>query len=100
MYKILNNLEISCPEFDIKGVIKNLEKLSGIANIPESEFTTCHNDLLADNFVLAEDGHRGKCHEPMYLIDWEYAGMAPRYYDLADMFQEILVPRDVEKNII
>ena len=36
----------------------------------------------------------------MYLIDWEYAGMAPRYYDLADMFQEILVPRDVEKNIV
>jgi len=100
MYKIFNNLEINCPEFDIEGVIKNLEKLSGIANIPESEFTTCHNDLLADNFVLAEDGHRGKCHEPMYLIDWEYAGMAPRYYDLADMFQEILVPRDVEKNII
>jgi len=100
MYKILNNLEISCPEFDIESVIKNLEKLSEIANIPESEFTASHNDLLADNFVLAEDGYRGKYHEPTYLIDWEYAGMAPRYYDLADMFQEILVPRNVEKNIV
>jgi ethanolamine kinase len=100
MYRILNNLEISCPEFDIEGVIKNLERISEIANIPESKFTASHNDLLADNFVLTEDGHRGKYHEPMYLIDWEYAGMAPRYYDLADMFQEILVPRDVEKNII
>lgn len=100
MYKILNNLEISCPEFDIEGVIKNLEKLSEIANIPESEFTASHNDLLADNFVLIENGHRGKYNEPMYLIDWEYAGMAPRYYDLADMFQEILAPRDVEKNIV
>jgi thiamine kinase-like enzyme len=50
--------------------------------------------------VLAEDGHRRKYHEPMYLIDWEYAGMAPRYYDLADMFQEILVPRDIERNIV
>ncbi|MGB6607315.1 MAG: phosphotransferase [Atribacterota bacterium] len=100
MHRILINLEIICPEFDIKGIIKNLEKLSEIANIPDSEFTASHNDLLADNFVLSEDGYRGKYKEPMYLIDWEYAGMAPRYYDLADMFQEILVPRDVEKNIL
>ena len=100
MYKIFDNLEINCPEFDIEGVIKNLEKLSEIANIAESEFTASHNDLLADNFVLVENGHRGKYKEPMYLIDWEYAGMAPRYYDLADMFQEILVPRDAEKNIV
>jgi len=100
MHRILNNLEINCPEFDIEGVIKNLEKLSEIANIPESEFTASHNDLLADNFVLVENSHRGKYNEPMYLIDWEYAGMAPRYYDLADMFQEILVPRDIEKNIV
>ena len=100
MYKILGNLEISCPEFDIEGVIKNLENISEIINIPESEFTASHNDLLADNFVLVEDGHRGKYIEPMYLIDWEYAGMAPRYYDLADMFQEILVPRDIERNIV
>ena len=100
MYKILGNLEINCPEFDIEGVIKNLENISEIINIPESEFTASHNDLLADNFVLVEDGHRGKYIEPMYLIDWEYAGMAPRYYDLADMFQEILVPRDIERNIV
>jgi len=100
MYKIFNNLEISCPEFDIKGTIKNLEKLSEIANIPENEFSASHNDLLADNFVLIEDGQREKYIEPMYLIDWEYAGMAPRYYDLADMFQEILVSRDAEKNIV
>ncbi|MCK4357501.1 MAG: phosphotransferase [Candidatus Cloacimonetes bacterium] len=100
IYRVLNNLEINCPEFDIKDVIKNLEKLSEIANIPESEFTASHNDLLADNFVLVEDGHRGKYNEPMYLIDWEYAGMAPWYYDIADMFQEILVPCDVEKNIV
>ena len=36
----------------------------------------------------------------MYLINWEYGGMAPKYYDIADMFQEILVPRDVEKDIV
>ena len=36
----------------------------------------------------------------MYIIDWEYGGMAPRFYDIADMFQEILVPRDNEKAIV
>ena len=36
----------------------------------------------------------------MYLIDWEYGGMAPKYYDIADMFQEILVPRKEEKLIV
>ena len=36
----------------------------------------------------------------MYIIDWEYAGMAPSYYDIADMFQEILVPREVEIGIV
>jgi thiamine kinase-like enzyme len=36
----------------------------------------------------------------MYIIDWEYAGMAPKYYDIADMFQEILVPRQSEKEIV
>ncbi|HER25023.1 MAG TPA: hypothetical protein ENO17_08255 [Candidatus Atribacteria bacterium] len=100
MHRILNNLEISCPEFDIDGIIKNLEKIAETINIPESEYTASHNDLLADNFVLVDEADRGRYPEPMYLIDWEYAGMAPRYYDLADMFQEILVPRDVEKSIV
>ena len=71
-----------------------------IINIPESEYAPCHNDLLADNFVLINDDAREKYDYPMYLIDWEYAGMAPKYYDIADMFQEILVPRDAEKSIV
>ncbi len=32
--------------------------------------------------------------------DWEYGGMGPCYYDIADMFQEILVPREVERNLL
>ncbi|RPJ11738.1 MAG: hypothetical protein EHM36_00895, partial [Deltaproteobacteria bacterium] len=37
---------------------------------------------------------------PMCLIDWEYGGMAPAYYDMADMFQEILVPSEVERGLL
>jgi thiamine kinase-like enzyme len=36
----------------------------------------CHNDLLAANFV--HDGRR------LQIVDWEYAGMGNRYFDLAN----------------
>ena len=85
---------------DITGTIDRLIKLSSIINIPETEYTPCHNDLLADNFILIKPEAADRYDSPMYLIDWEYAGMAPRYYDIADMFQEILVPRESEEGIV
>ncbi len=100
MSAILERLDAEYEEFDISGTIQRLIKLSSIINIPESEYTPCHNDLLADNFILINDDARDRYDEPMYIIDWEYAGMAPKYYDIADMFQEILVSRDAEKGIV
>ena len=100
MFTILTNLKVEYPEFDIAGTIERLEKLTEIINIPESEYSACHNDLLADNFILINEDARDKYDSVMYLIDWEYAGMAPRYYDIGDMFQEILVPRAAEKGIV
>jgi len=100
MSAILNRLDAEYPEFDIDGTIQRLIKLSSIINIPESEYTPCHNDLLADNFILIKDEAVHKYDLPLYIIDWEYAGMAPRYYDVADMFQEILAPRETEKQIV
>lgn len=87
-------------EFDIDGTIERLEKLFAIIDIPESAYSACHNDLLADNFIMIKDEFAHKYDSPMYIIDWEYAGMAPKYYDIADMFQEILVPRENEKQIV
>ncbi len=100
MAGILDNLGAKYSEFDIAGTIGCLGKMFEIINIPENEYTVSHNDLLADNFILVTDGYGEKYSEPMYIIDWEYAGMAPGYYDIADMFQEILVPRDIEKKIV
>lgn len=37
----------------------------------------CHNDLLPANFLVRPDG--GLC-----LLDWEYAGMNDRYFDLGN----------------
>ena len=100
MASILEELNVKYPEFDIDGTVKRLEKLSAVINIPEADFTACHNDLLADNFILIKEEFEHKYDSPMYIIDWEYAGMAPKYYDIADMFQEILVPREAEKLIV
>ncbi len=49
---------------------------------------------------MVTEGYKDKFEKPMYIIDWEYGGMGPKYYDLGDMFQEILVPREVEKSIV
>jgi thiamine kinase-like enzyme len=38
--------------------------------------TPCHNDLLNANFIRGPDGIR--------VVDWEYAGMGDRFFDLAN----------------
>ena len=43
---------------------------------PEHEPVPCHNDLLAANFIRTRQGIR--------LVDWEYAGMGDRYFDLGN----------------
>jgi thiamine kinase-like enzyme len=43
---------------------------------PEHDPVPCHNDLLAGNFL------RGS--ERIWIVDWEYAGMGDRYFDLAN----------------
>ena len=41
-----------------------------------SPLVTCHNDLLAANFI--DDGDR------LWIVDWEYAGMGDPFFDLAN----------------
>jgi thiamine kinase-like enzyme len=43
---------------------------------PEHEPVPCHNDLLSANFIRTQRGIR--------LVDWEYAGMGDRYFDLGN----------------
>jgi thiamine kinase-like enzyme len=44
---------------------------------PEHAPVSCHNDLLTANFV--RDGGR------VCIVDWEYAGMNDRYFDLGNL---------------
>ena len=41
----------------------------------------CHNDLILNNVVFADDG-------TLYAIDWEYAAMADPFHDLAVIAEE------------
>jgi thiamine kinase-like enzyme len=43
----------------------------------EHDPVPCHNDLLTANFIA--DGGR------IWIVDWEYAGMGDRYFDLANL---------------
>lgn len=97
-YRILQGINSNYLEFDIPSIIRIFEKIYDIGALPSLKYAPCHNDLLAENFILVEGEERFR--EPVYLIDWEYGGMAPLYYDIADMFQEILVSREVERNLL
>jgi thiamine kinase-like enzyme len=50
------------------------------AALPLGEPVACHNDLLPGNLMSAGDGDD----RPM-LVDWEYAGMGHRWFDLGNL---------------
>ncbi len=50
---------------------------------PEHEPVPCHNDLLAANFIAGEPSE-GVARGQLWIVDWEYAGMGDRYFDLAN----------------
>jgi thiamine kinase-like enzyme len=54
-----------------KGVADRIEAVLG--PVPE---WPCHNDLLNANFIRGPEGIR--------IVDWEYAGMGDRFFDLAN----------------
>jgi thiamine kinase-like enzyme len=52
------------------------QRIEAVLAGPEHEPVPCHNDLLAANFIRSPAGVR--------IIDWEYAGMNDRYFDLGN----------------
>jgi thiamine kinase-like enzyme len=51
-------------------------EIEAVLDGPEHDPVPCHNDLLAANFIWDERRVR--------IVDWEYAGMGDRYFDLAN----------------
>jgi thiamine kinase-like enzyme len=48
------------------------------AALPFEPLAPCHNDLLNGNLLAATDGR-------VLIVDWEYAGMGDRYFDLGNL---------------
>jgi thiamine kinase-like enzyme len=90
------HLGVGYGEFEIDRTLERLERIDALIGIPQSDYVACHNDLVAENFILIDAEGRSRFPAPVYIIDWEYAGMSAPYYDLADLFQEILLPRQKE----
>ena len=63
------------PEFS--GALESAERIvKAVREHPEHTPVPCHNDLLAANFLF--DG------SDIALVDWEYAGMGDRFFDLGN----------------
>jgi thiamine kinase-like enzyme len=54
----------------------------------------CHNDLLSENFLVDKTTGR------MWIIDWEYGGMADPFFDLGDFCTEHPFTTDEEKLVL
>jgi thiamine kinase-like enzyme len=52
-------------------------RIEAVLTGPEHEPVPCHNDLLAANFIRGDADH-------VWIVDWEYAGLGDRYFDLAN----------------
>jgi aminoglycoside phosphotransferase len=61
---------------DLREGARKIERALDPAH-PENAPVLCHNDLLTANFL--HDGER------LRLVDWEYAGMGNRYFDLGNL---------------
>jgi thiamine kinase-like enzyme len=66
---------------ELDWMIEQGRRIEAAMQRDEPAFTACHNDLLSENFILAPDGK-------MWIIDWEYGGMADPYFDLGDFCVE------------
>jgi thiamine kinase-like enzyme len=59
------------------GLIVGARAIADVLTGPEHAPVPCHNDLLTANFL--HDGTRVR------IVDWEYAGMGDRYFDLGNL---------------
>jgi thiamine kinase-like enzyme len=59
-----------------RDALRRAHQVEGALKGPEHAPAPCHNDLLAANFIRVGEG--------FCIVDWEYAGMGDRYFDLGN----------------
>jgi len=67
---------------------KELEEAFNYIEMTPSEMVLCHNDLNPLNCIFSKN--------ELTLIDWEFAGMNDKYFDLASVSVEFLLESDNE----
>jgi thiamine kinase-like enzyme len=65
------------PAFD-EAVGHAREVVMAVRDDPDHTPVPCHNDLLPANFLCGDDGR-------IAIVDWEYAGMGDRFFDLGNL---------------
>jgi thiamine kinase-like enzyme len=62
--------------------------------LPLTEPVPCHNDLLPANIISADGG------DTVLLVDWEYAGMGHRLFDLGNLAVNSELDDDAEERLL
>jgi thiamine kinase-like enzyme len=65
-------------DYDVAAALA--ERIEGALTGPEHEPVPCHNDLLTANFIAAVAPA-----PRVAIVDWEYAGMGDRFFDLGNL---------------
>jgi thiamine kinase-like enzyme len=68
------------------------DRLADLQSTPEEKLCPCHNDLLPANLI--DDGQRVR------IIDWEYAAMGDRFFDLGNLAENGQMSPAAESNLL
>ena len=88
--KNLHGIEVSNEPIPIKLEYKNDEVYQAFETLEQypEEYVLCHNDLNPKNIFFTNDAK---------LIDFEYAGVNDKYFDLACVCVEFALDNKIEK---
>jgi thiamine kinase-like enzyme len=78
-------------EFE-EGLARADEIVAAVADDPEHASRPNHNDLLAANFLQSSHG--------IVIVDWEYAGMGDRFFDLGNFSVNNELSDDDEERLL
>lgn len=77
----------------LRAVKQKVEAYIGVAESENCNLFLCHNDLLAENIIVAGD-------DRLVAIDWEYAAMGDPYFDLAAVVEGHQLNSFLEKKLL
>ncbi len=77
---------------DYAGAHACAERIEAAFGGPDHDPVLCHNDLLAGNLLVQDDSLR--------IVDWEYAGMGDRWFDLGNLAVNNGLGADEEERLL